>query len=278
MTIVADSGSTSIDWRVIRPGKETEQRVSPGVNPVYQDSAEIERVFRDALGSLEDVHWNVRFYGAGILSHGTSEKVRAALNAVLPGCTVTVGSDLEAAAIALFGHSGGIAVILGTGSNSGLWEDGHIVRSIPAGGYILGDEGSGAWMGRMLLSDYVKGLLPGELESAFRTEYPDLDYPRIVEAVYRGAMPSRFLASFSPFISRNLDCSYARDLVSEGFRQFFRRNVHGYGRPDLPVAAVGSVASVYSGLLREEAAECSVNLTKTEASAGDGLAAFFQEL
>lgn len=278
MTIVADSGSTSIDWRIIRPGKETEKRVSPGINPVYQDSAEIEEVFRNALASLEEVPGKVLFYGAGIVSGEAAGKVRSALVAVLPGCSVTAGSDLEAAAIALFGRSDGIAAILGTGSNSGLWTGGRIVRSIPAGGFILGDEGSGAWLGRMLLSDYIKGLLPQRLESEFRREYPGLDYPGVVEKVYRGSMPSRFLASFSPFIGRNRDCDYVRELLAEGFRQFFRRNVLRYGRPDLPVAAVGSVASVYADALRDAAAGCNVHLTRIDASAGDGLAAFYEEL
>ena len=142
----------------------------------------IRGVFAEALRGVEGPGIRVYFYGAGVVSEAAGEKVREALRAVLPGCEVTAGSDIEAAAIALLGDMDGVAAIIGTGSNSGLYLGGRIVRNIPAGGFILGDEGSGAWLGKMLLADYIKGLLPQELETALRKEFPGLDYP----AVWRG--------------------------------------------------------------------------------------------
>lgn len=177
--------------------------------------------------------------------------------------------------MALLGGQDGIAAILGTGSNSGLYLGGRIVRNIPAGGFILGDEGSGAWMGKMLLSDFIKGLLPEELDAAFRKEYPGLDYPAVVAKVYRGEMPSRYLASFSVFLAGNMDCGYVRSLVADGFRLFLQRNVLRYGRPDLPLAAVGSVACVYGDILRSVAAGCGMERVITARGAGDGLEAYF---
>ena len=180
--------------------------------------------------------------------------------------------------IALLGDKDGVAAILGTGSNSGLYLGGRIVRNIPAGGFILGDEGSGAWLGKMLLADYIKGLLPQDVETALREEFPGLDYPAVVSRVYGGEMPSRYLASFSLFLGRRKDCPYVRSLVTSGFRLFLERNVSRYGRPDLPLAAVGSVACVYGDILREVAAECGVCQVLTAPGAGDGLERYFSKM
>ena len=278
MIITADSGSTSIDWRILRRGEPVRRLASPGVNPVLQGVEAIRGVFAEALRGVEGPGIRVYFYGAGVVSEAAGEKVREALRAVLPGCEVTAGSDLEAAAIALLGDKDGVAAILGTGSNSGLYLGGRIVRNIPAGGFILGDEGSGAWLGKMLLADYIKGLLPQELETALREEFPGLDYPAVVSRVYGGEMPSRYLASFSLFLGRRKDCPYVRSLVTSGFRLFLERNVSRYGRPDLPLAAVGSVACVYGDILREVAAECGVGRVITAPGAGDGLERYFSKM
>ena len=285
MIITADSGSTSIDWRVLRPGETARKLESPGVNPVLQDVGAMQEVFATALRDVaEEVLSDcgnaiptvrVYFYGAGVVSEAAGDKVREALQAVLPGSLVTVGSDLEAAALALLGGRDGIAAILGTGSNSGLYLGGRIVRSIPAGGFILGDEGSGAWLGKMLLADYIKGLLPQELDAAMREEYPELDYPTIIGRVYRGEMPSRYLASFSLFLGRRKDCPYVRELIAGGFRLFLERSVMRCGRPDLPLAAVGSVACAYGDILREVAEEFGVRQVITASGAGDGLERYF---
>ena len=148
MIITADSGSTSIDWRILRRDWRILRRdepvrrlVSPGVNPVLQKVEAMRGVFAEALKGVEGPGIRVYFYGAGVVSEAAGEKVRQALRAVLPGCEVTAGSDLEAAAIALLGDRDGVAAILGTGSNSGLYLGGRIVRNIPAGGFILGSGG-----------------------------------------------------------------------------------------------------------------------------------------
>ena len=275
MIITADSGSTSVDWRILRRGEPVRRLESPGVNPVLQGVGTMREVFEAALAGVSDSDVRVYFYGAGVVSAEVGEKVREALQTVLPGCAVTVGSDLEAAAIALLGDKDGVAAILGTGSNSGLYLGGRITRSIPAGGFILGDEGSGAWLGKMLLADYIKGLLPGELEAALQEECPGLDYPSVVGRVYGGEMPSRYLASFSLFLGRRKECPYVRELITRGFRLFLERNVLRYGRVDLPLAAVGSVACAYSDILREVAVECGVKEVMTAPGAGGGLERYY---
>ncbi len=275
MVIAADSGSTSTDWRLVGRKGYQEKVLSPGVNPVYQDVDEMAKVIDTAVGPFCGQVDKVWFYGAGVVSGSAAGKVREAFARVFPGCPVYVGTDLEAAATAMLGCMDGVAAILGTGSNTGLWRGGAIVRSIPAGGYILGDEGSGAWIGRRLLSDYVKGLLPRGLEAEFVKAYPDTDYASLVERIYRGPMPSRYLASFSPFLKHHEEDSYVDGLLRDGFRQFFSRNVVRYGS-GLPLAVLGSVACAYKDVLMETASEFKVEIIKIEASAGDGLAAFFQ--
>ena len=152
----------------------------------------------------------------------------------------------------------------------------RIVRNIPAGGFILGDEGSGAWLGKRLLSDYIKGMLPKSLSQALEEEFGPLSYASIVDRVYRADMPSRYLASFSLFLKRHESQEYVRELLEDGFRAFIRRNVLRYDRPDLPLAAVGSVAAVYGDVLRSVASEFKIEVLNVEASAGDGLVRFYQ--
>lgn len=278
MIIIADSGTTCIDWRILRDSAPEERLLSRGINPVYQSTEDIRQVFCDALGNISVRECaQVYFYGAGLLSPETRGRVTAALQALLPGSEVVAGSDLEAAGLALLGDEDGVAAIIGTGSNSGLYVGGRIVRSIPAGGYILGDEGSGAWLGKRLLSDFIKGMLPVEMDRAFRGEFPDLDYPAVVENVYRGEMPSRYLASFSRFLGGHQQEPYVQGLLREGFGLFLSRNVLRYGRPDLPLAVVGSVAAVYRGSLEEAAREAGIPALRVEAGAGDGMVRYFRK-
>ena len=276
MIVVADSGSTSIDWRILEDDAPVRRVVSAGVNPVYQSVDDMVRIFGGALGEYAGREGRLYFYGAGVVSEKAAEAVSDAFRRALPGFTATVGSDLTAAAMASLGGSDGIAVILGTGSNSGLYLGGRIVRNIPAGGFILGDEGSGAWLGKRLLSDYIKGMLPDSLSQALEGECGPLSYASIVDRVYRADMPSRYLASFSIFLKRHESQEYVRELLEEGFRAFIRRNVLRYGRPDLPLAAIGSVAAAYEGVLRFVASEFRIEVRSVAASAGDGLVSFFQ--
>jgi len=247
-----------------------------GVNPVYQSVEDMLQVFGEVLCGLSDKEGCLYFYGAGVVSDKAAEAVRTAIGSVLPGFEISVDSDLMAAAIASLGSRDGIVAILGTGSNSGLYQEGRITGNIPAGGFILGDEGSGAWFGKRLLSDYIKGMLPDDLSSALEEEFGPLSYASIVDRVYRADMPSRYLASFSPFLKRHKSQEYVRELLEEGFRAFIRRNVLRYDRPDLPLAAVGSVAAVYGDVLRSVASEFKIEVLNVEASAGDGLVRFYQ--
>ena len=164
----------------------------------------------------------------------------------------------------------GVACILGTGSNSGLYDGDRIVRNVPPLGFILGDEGSGAVMGKRFLGSLYKGLLPEDLKERFE-QATGFSLPDVIQRVYREPMPNRFLASLSPFIAENLQCEPLRMLVLEHFRSFFRRNVAAYGCPELPVGIVGSIAHHFRSLVEEAAVKEKIRLEKVVQRPMNGL-------
>ena len=166
--------------------------------------------------------------------------------------TIEAHSDLLGSARALCGHNYGIASILGTGANSCLYDGTSIVMNTPAMGYILGDEGSGASLGKRLLHDLYKGVLSEKVKASFEAE-TGLVMPEIINKVYRQPLPNRFLASLSTFIHTHLDVPEMRQLVIDTFVDFFRFNIAPYQRPDLPVSFVGSIAYFFESELREAA-------------------------
>jgi len=184
------------------------------------------------------------FYGAGCAGV-YAEKIASLLHTELSASEVFVGGDLLGAARALLGSSEGVACILGTGSNSGLYDGQAIVENVPPLGYILGDEGSGAVLGRMFVNWLLKENTDEALVEKFYKAH-GIDYADLIEGVYRRPLANRFLASFAPFIHSCLYIKEVEALVIDNFRNFLRHNVAHYARPDLPVCAVGSIASAFS--------------------------------
>lgn len=273
MKLIADSGSTKTDW-CLTDGGEVKLRVcGQGINPFQQNADVIESIIKDELvGRLDDagVITEIEFYGAGC----RDEKI-ALMEGVLHRVFANAGrvevcSDVLGAARALFGGGSGIACILGTGANSCLYDGGRIAANVPPLGYILGDEGSGAVLGRLFINALFKGGLPAALRDGFLAE-TGLTLAGIINKVYREPMANRFLASTSVFIHKHLENSELRDLVIRNFRNFFKRNVNLYGRRDLPVGAVGSIAFYYQSELAEAAEAEGYNINKVIKSPMEGL-------
>ena len=213
------------------------------------------------------------FYGAGCIPEkkGVVEKV---LRKVFPDADrIEVESDLLGAARAVCQHQEGLACILGTGSNSCLYDGEKIVGNVPPLGYILGDEGSGAVLGKLFLNALFKGALPDGMKEDF-LQSSGLSCPEIIQRVYRQPMANRFLASTSLYISEHLDVPALRELVKQNFRDFFHKNIAQYGRHDLPVGAIGSIAYHYRDLLQEVAEEKGYKLSTVAKSPMEGLVAF----
>lgn len=270
MLLIADSGSTKTDWIFVAPdGTQTEFHTS-GINPardtrdiiynvIYHDlltqtapskSTRGETIGLSPLGELEG--GQIFFYGAGCISP-FKENVQSVISELLPGCTVEVESDLLGAARALCADKPGIACILGTGSNSCLYDGKDIVMHTPPLGYILGDEGSGSFLGKTLLNGLFKGLLPEALKEEFCSKY-HLTLSDIIERVYRLPAANAFLASLVPFIAEHRSHTAIHDMLVDAFRQFITRNISIYGHKEMPINCVGGIAHQFAEELSEAAA------------------------
>ena len=251
--LIADSGSTKTDWICLTGDDESTQIEvqTVGLNPFHVSENEIRGVLtHDVLPQLGDSNVEaVYFYGSGVRSE-VEGRVEGLLRESFPDAkTVQAHSDLLGACRALCGDEAGIACILGTGANSCVYDGKKIVHNTPALGYILGDEGSGAVLGKHLLHDLYTGVLPHNLRLTFEKEM-GLELSEIINKVYREPQANRFLASLSEFIHRHLNEEGIRQMVYNTFSDFINYHVSRYGRHDLPLSFVGSIAFYYQEQLQ----------------------------
>lgn len=250
--LVADSGSSKTDWIYLSNKNGTLEVHTTGINPVRDSQSAITSVLREQLATYLPQPCGVEeifFYGAGCI-HPYSGSVYAALTEVFPETRISVESDLLGAARALCGHQEGIACILGTGANSCLFDGSSIVCHTPPLGYVLGDEGSGAVLGRTFLSDLYKGLLPKEWTAEFEAAF-QLNLASVIDRVYRQPQANRFLASLVPFVAERASHPLMHNMLENHFRSFLFRNVSSYGHRHLPVHCVGGVAHQFATILHE---------------------------
>ena len=277
MILVADSGSTKVDWVAIKEDGSTVAVKTAGINPVFITKEKIVNILQVSLSSIIGSNVSeVYFYGAGVVSDTVGSDLESAFNEVFPGVKCFAASDMLAAARALCGDGKGIACIIGTGANSCFFDGEKMAEHVNAGGFILGDEASGGYFGKRLISDFIKGLLPKDIEKAFVEKY-DLDYLKIVDKVYKQPAPNRFLASFSYFIEQYRDTEYMQGLLKSGFKDFITRNVYGYNYKEYPMNFVGSIGYIFKRELEEVAAECGVKVGKVLRSPIDGLIEYHKE-
>ena len=274
MILIADSGSTKTDWCLVDNGVLVKQIFTKGTNPFFQTedeiSAEVSENLLPYLNTAKvDAVW---FYGAGCAFPEKNEIVRAAIARHLD-VPIEVGSDLLGAARGLCGRQPGIACILGTGSNSCFYDGKEIVSNVSPLGFILGDEGSGAVLGKMLVGDVLKNQLPAALKEEFLARY-ELTPAIILERVYKKPFPNRFLASLSPFLVEHLDVPEIHTLVLNGFKAFFDRNVKQYDYKQYPVHLIGSLAFYYRPVLQEAAEQTGVRLGTIKQSPMEGLISY----
>lgn len=264
MIIVADSGSTKTDWVLGEVSVGTK-----GINPVRDTKEEILQVISTELVPKLCLLFNtkeahsvvdaIHFYGAGCIDP-YSQTVHDALQTLFPNTEIHVYSDMLGAARGLCGNQEGIACILGTGSNSCLCQGGEILQNTSPLGYILGDEGSGAVLGRLFLSEMLKGDLK-ELWQRFQWNY-HLETADIINHVYRQPQPNRFLASIVPFIKDHSYNPKVKKLLVAEFTRFLQRNVLPYGRLDLPVNFAGGVAYNFQKEIALACRKCSLQMGK----------------
>lgn len=269
MILIADSGSTKTDWAIVTGASQPVVLNTQGINPVHQSREEIVRILREEFVSLMASNPEVQklrssailtpqfplavyFYGSGIRPE-METLMTVLLRETFPQAQIVEAhSDLLGAARALCGRNEGIASILGTGANSCLYDGKAIVEHTPALGYILGDEGSGAVLGKRFIHDLYGGILSDNIRETFEKE-TKLTLAEIIKRVYRQPLANRFLASLSEFITNHLDDSEVRGVVVQNFVDFLRYHISPYCRQDLPVSFVGSVAWYYKDELHEAA-------------------------
>ena len=274
MILIADCGSTKIDWCVVENGEVKKQVFTSGINALLMTEEQIRETLANELAQevAEFEIESVYYYGAGCLFDDICANVRRAIAANVPTAkTIEVHSDLVAAARALCGDREGIACILGTGSNSCFWDGEKIADNVSPLGYILGDEGSGAVLGKLLVGDVLKKQLPEELCEKFLKEY-ELDRQKIIESVYKRPAANRFLASLSPFLSKNIEEPAIHRLVLNAFKSFFVRNIENYkDYKNYAVSFVGSVAFYYHEVLEEAAKAVDIKIGTIIKSPMEGL-------
>ena len=248
MILIADCGSTKTDW-VLCEGDDIIARArTQGLNPTHQESEEIFEILSTELTEEITAHnpQKIYFYGAGCAYETANNRMRRALENIFSTKEIEINSDLLAAARALCKHEEGIACILGTGSNSCLFDGEKIIDNTPSLGYILGDEGSGAHLGRQLISDCIKKQLPKNICDKFFEQY-DLNVATILEKTYHNSsLPNRWLASFTPFLSEYKKVPEINAMLKKCFKQFFKRNTMTYRRSWLPIHIVGNIGIHFS--------------------------------
>ena len=274
MILIADSGSTKTDWCVVENGELLQQIFTKGTNPFFQSEEEIgNEIATTLLPRLKsDEPDAVYFYGAGC---GFPDKIATMRRAIAQHLKVKgeteVNTDMLAAARGLCGHTPGIACIMGTGSNSCYYNGQDIVANVSPLGFILGDEGSGACLGKLLVGDLLKNQMTPGLKEKFLKQF-DLTPADIIDRVYRQPFPNRFLASLSPFLAQNMDEPCVHNLVLNSFKAFLKRNVMQYdGYQHEKVHFIGSVAFHYKEVLIKAAYETGIQVGNIIKSPIEGL-------
>ena len=279
MILIADSGSTKTHWCLLTASGQRSEFKTEGINPFFLTQEQIRQNVSDQLlPQMGQLLWvgsvrRIFFYGAGCTPE-KSPLVGEALKAVFRHAEVEVYSDMMGAARALLQHSEGVACILGTGSNSCLYDGEKFVKNVPALGFILGDEGSGAVLGKRLVADLLKNQLPEELKEQFLKEY-NLTQAEIIDRVYRQPFPNRFLASLSKFCADHIDNVMIHELVYYHFEDFVKRILKQY--PSVPVGFVGSIAYYYKDILEKVLRNNYVQLATIVQSPMEGLIEYHRE-
>jgi N-acetylglucosamine kinase-like BadF-type ATPase len=252
MILIADSGSTKAAWRLVSKNGVQAEITTQGMNPFFRTTddiaTEIGQKLLPVTGAGISEIW---FYGAGVVNAEKGDIVKQALLRFYPEARIETESDLLGACHALLGNQAGIACILGTGSNACYYDGKTIAGHVSPLGFILGDEGSGAVMGKHLLGDYFKEVMPPELRAAFQQKF-NLTREEALNRVYREVRPNQFLATFTPFLSENLEHPYCQLFVETNFRAFIERNVLKLtSKQGCTVGFAGSVAWHFSSVLKK---------------------------
>ncbi len=274
MILIADGGSTKTNWCLINKEGKKILFNTEGYNPYFSDTPYIINSLKKNIPidlPADDIT-EVNYYGAGVHNDEKASIIAEAMKVIFKNATINIGHDLLAAARALLGDDEGFAAILGTGTNTCIYDGKDIVHHIDSLAYILGDEGSGCYIGKKLLSDYLRGYMPANVREVFWETFK-LTEDEILDNIYTKPLPNRFCASFSKFVyDINVNIEYSRNLVKTSFEDFFRNLVSHYPNyKNYSFNCIGSVAYNFRNVLEEVANDYGMKVGKIVRSPIDDL-------
>jgi N-acetylglucosamine kinase-like BadF-type ATPase len=250
--LIADSGATKAEWVLLYNGKK-QTLFTQGISPYFLNTDQIAALVEEELAPR--LHYRlpgeVHYYGTGCSNPDNAKSVKKALSRVFPGAAVHVNTDLMAAARAICGQEKGVACILGTGSNSCYYNGKSIVKNSPGIGYILGDEGSGAYLGKKVIQYYLYNTFDEDLRARFDARFVTTSV-EILDNVYKKPLPNRYLAGFTMFLAENRGHYMIENIIEDGLNDFFFQHLCKYNEIwKLPVSFVGSVADGFKDVIRQ---------------------------
>ncbi len=266
--LLADSGSTKTEWILIENGGKITSSTTIGFNPYYYSSDQLANSIQTSvIPMIDSIPLEaIYFYGSGISTENKKKNTKAILELSFPDIHIEVEHDLLAAARGLLKKENGIACILGTGSNSCVYNGKDITHNIPSLGYFFADEGSGTHMGKLFIEDYLRDKLPNDIKLIAEEKF-NLSIEYILDIIYNQENPNKFLASFSPFVADNINHVYFTELVKKSFRSFFEIYITNYPNyKKLLLKFMGSIALIYENSLSEVAAEFDLSISSIEKS------------
>ena len=252
MILVADSGSSKTDWLLNLPGEEAKEFRTPGLNPYFLAEKEIIKIIQDKAPDMLEFNQKITeiyFFGAGCSNPDRREIVSNAISVLFPKAYISVDSDLLGSAFATCGHEKGLCCVLGTGSNISFFDGEDIHSGKHCLGFVLGDEGSGTWFGKALITDFLYGNMPSDIYSIFNKTY-GINKEIVINNVYLKKGGNSYLASFTRFLNIIRQTAYAQTLLRRGFSEFIETNIKSYPQYHrYKCNFVGSIAYVFSAEL-----------------------------
>lgn len=251
--LIADSGSSKTEWVFIDSTNKQSSFSSEGLNPYFRSKKEISKSIKNMIKNLigENRVDQIFFYGSGSGNSINESILKVVFIDNFPSAQISIESDLLAAAIACFGNKKGIACVLGTGSNACVYDGKKIAKKIPSLGFVLGDEGSGGYLGKKLLNSYYYKTMPIELREEIESK-TDMNLETVLHKIYRESQANRFVASFTEILNDFKNHTFIKETVREGFEDFVDKQLCYFEESEsLEIGFVGSIASVYENTLRE---------------------------
>jgi len=276
--LIADSGSTKAEWCLL-DGKKRKTIYTQGISPYFLNTDQIQQLLETELKKkMKNVEPDeIYYYGTGCNNPENVQSIKLALKKTFIKATISINSDLLGAAKALCGNEKGVACILGTGSNSCFYNGKKIIKNSPGLGFILGDEGSGAYMGKKVVQYYLYNTFDPDLMDRFNAKY-NTNRVEILDAVYKKALPNRYLAGFVPFLIENRGHFMIENIIEDAFNDFFFNHIYKYRESwTLPIHFIGSVAFGFKDVLKEMCNSFELQLGRVLKNPMDGLVKFHRE-